>query len=105
VAHQRKIKDPISSSQAEILQYIDLLLNDLGVETRRKPNVLADNFLPYYPKHYRGLIEEFQRVQSRKQAGYAEPAVPGTARATQVQGMLLVLLAIVLYTAILWLFR
>ncbi|KAF3011501.1 hypothetical protein E8E14_008043 [Neopestalotiopsis sp. 37M] len=51
----------------DFISYIDLLLSDLGIQTRRKSNPIADKFLPYYPKHYRGIVDEFKQLQARKQ--------------------------------------
>lgn len=62
---------------ADLPQYIDTLLSDLGINTTRKSNVLANTFLPYYPKHYRGLTDEFQEAQSKKQAGNPYPSATG----------------------------
>ncbi|TVY85300.1 FAD-dependent monooxygenase DEP4 [Lachnellula suecica] len=51
----------------DFLSYIDTLVGDLGIDTRRKRNPFAALFLPTSPKDYRGLIDEFQRVQAKKQ--------------------------------------
>ncbi|KAI1780608.1 cofactor FMO1 FAD enzyme [Hypoxylon cercidicola] len=50
----------------DFLSYIDLLLGDLGVSTKRKSNIFSDLFLPAYPRDYCGLIEEFRRAQLEK---------------------------------------
>ncbi|XXG97588.1 hypothetical protein Hte_003894 [Hypoxylon texense] len=50
----------------DFLSYIDLLLGDLGVNTKRKSNIFSDLFLPAYPRDYCGLIEEFRRAQLEK---------------------------------------
>lgn len=41
------------------LPYLDLLLNDLGLKSHRKPTQVAEIFEPYKPKDYRGLTREF----------------------------------------------
>lgn len=48
----------------DALPYMDLLLNDLGLRTHRKPSLLAECFDPYGPADYRGLIGEWKARQS-----------------------------------------
>lgn len=52
-----------------VQQYIDTLLKDLGINTRRKPNPFANLFVPIYPRDYRGLLDEFRKVRERKKLG------------------------------------
>ncbi|KAI1387728.1 cofactor FMO1 FAD enzyme [Hypoxylon trugodes] len=90
----------------DFVSYIDLLLSDLGVATRRKSNFLADKFLPNLPKHYRGLVDEYQRAQACKsQAGFAQSAILDTTPVTASQVMLFVTFVAVLGTLLLWLSR
>lgn len=54
-------------------QYIDTLLGDLGINTVRRSNPLAELFLPAYPKIYRGLVDEFKRAHAlRKRDALAD---------------------------------
>ncbi|KAI5867270.1 hypothetical protein GGS23DRAFT_547610, partial [Durotheca rogersii] len=87
----------------DYISYIDLLLSDLGVETRRKTNFLAHMFLPYYPKHYRGMTKEFWQVQIRKRGGKPVPADVGVDAGGWAQVMLLVMAVVVLCAAMFWL--
>ncbi|RFU31217.1 hypothetical protein B7463_g5094, partial [Scytalidium lignicola] len=48
----------------DALPYVDLLLEDLGLQRWRKGGVLAEIFQPYGPEDYRGLIMEW--VESKK---------------------------------------
>ncbi|TGJ85599.1 hypothetical protein E0Z10_g3178 [Xylaria hypoxylon] len=41
------------------IPYTDLLLDDLGLQTMRKPTVWANIFQPYLPSDYRELLEEW----------------------------------------------
>jgi hypothetical protein len=58
------------------------LVNDLGIKTTRKGNIFAELFLPTAPRHYRGLIDEFRRAQSKKQV-LAMQAAKATAAAAR----------------------
>ncbi|CAF1410949.1 unnamed protein product [Adineta steineri] len=49
----------------DFIQYIDLLLNDLGLKTRRKCNWLREIFEPYMPYDYKGLAQEW--LKQRKE--------------------------------------
>lgn len=50
-------------------QYIDILLQDLGLSQWRKlPNIPAEIFLRYDPTDYRGIVPEFQRLRKRRPA-------------------------------------
>lgn len=51
---------------ANLVQYIDLLLEDLGIKTQRKSNMFSELFLPILPKHYHGLIDEFRQSNAKK---------------------------------------
>ncbi|PLB33725.1 FAD/NAD(P)-binding domain-containing protein [Aspergillus candidus] len=46
----------------DLLPYLDLLLGDLGVSTRRKSTFWAHLFQPHGPGDYRGLVAEWKRV-------------------------------------------
>ncbi|KAF1934914.1 FAD/NAD(P)-binding domain-containing protein [Clathrospora elynae] len=50
----------------DYLSYIDTLAGDLGIEPRRKSNVLAEMFLRYKPSDYRGMMDEFRMAQKEK---------------------------------------
>ncbi|KAI1381396.1 cofactor FMO1 FAD enzyme [Hypoxylon crocopeplum] len=52
----------------DFLSYIDLLLGDLGIKTKRKSNPFSELFLPAYPRDYRGLVDEFRQSYSEKKA-------------------------------------
>ncbi|KAI1080408.1 cofactor FMO1 FAD enzyme [Whalleya microplaca] len=52
----------------DFLSYVDMLIRDLGISMKRKRNPLADLFLPTYPRHYRGLVDEFRCAHAKKQA-------------------------------------
>ncbi|KJK77031.1 hypothetical protein H634G_07607 [Metarhizium anisopliae BRIP 53293] len=43
--------------------YVDLLLNDLGLNVHRKQSRLMELVAPYKPRDYRGLMEEWQEAQ------------------------------------------
>ena len=47
------------------IPYIDMLLRDLGLKWRRKPNWSKEWFSPYGPKDYRGLIDEWRAADPR----------------------------------------
>ncbi|CAF1380431.1 unnamed protein product [Adineta steineri] len=49
----------------DFIQYIDLLLNDLRLKTRRKYNWLREIFEPYMPCDYKGLAQEW--LKQRKE--------------------------------------
>ena len=44
-----------------VIHYIDDLLRDMGVSTRRRRNPIAEHFLPAWPANYRTLGEERRR--------------------------------------------
>ena len=46
--------------------YVDLLLRDLGLETKRKPGWFSDLFTPYRLQDYRGLVQEWNAVRRPK---------------------------------------
>ncbi|KAI1878294.1 uncharacterized protein JN550_000476 [Neoarthrinium moseri] len=82
----------------DFISYIDLLLSDLGIQTRRKTNPFADKFLPYYPKHYRGIIDEFRQVQSWKREGKSEAVDSGVGAVKIVLvGLLVAFFATILF--------
>lgn len=49
----------------DALPYIDLLLRDLGINTRRKSGNLREIFEPYGPKDYVGIVQEWMRGRGR----------------------------------------
>ncbi|PSN74512.1 dimethylaniline monooxygenase (N-oxide forming) [Corynespora cassiicola Philippines] len=49
----------------DCLPYVDLLLKDVGVKNRRKDSWWKEIFTPYYPKDYRGILDEY--MQNREQ--------------------------------------
>ncbi|KAK0644425.1 hypothetical protein B0T16DRAFT_460485 [Cercophora newfieldiana] len=51
----------------DYLSYIDTLMGDLGLRVRRKSNFVAEQFSPYRPSDYKGLIQEYLR--SRGETG------------------------------------
>ncbi|KAI9730794.1 MAG: hypothetical protein M1818_008074 [Claussenomyces sp. TS43310] len=59
----------------DFLSYIDTLLHDLGIKTRRQSNLFTHLFLPVHPKEYRSLIGEFWSAYARKQVGRASDRV------------------------------
>ncbi|KAK3371075.1 cofactor FMO1 FAD enzyme [Lasiosphaeria ovina] len=46
------------------LPYLDLLLHDLGLETRRKPTALRELFEAYSQADYRGIVDEWLAKQA-----------------------------------------
>ncbi|KAI1503396.1 cofactor FMO1 FAD enzyme [Biscogniauxia marginata] len=50
----------------DFFSYIDVLLEDLGINTTRKSNPLAELFIPKYPRDYKGLTDEFKRALAVK---------------------------------------
>jgi hypothetical protein len=42
--------------------YLDRLMRDLGLRTKRHNGVLSDFFLPYSPHCYRGVVDEYMAV-------------------------------------------
>lgn len=47
-------------------QYLDIMLDELGVESRRKANPLAEWVSRYEASDYAGVVEEYQRNQARR---------------------------------------
>ncbi|OJJ48022.1 hypothetical protein ASPZODRAFT_64389 [Penicilliopsis zonata CBS 506.65] len=47
----------------DALPYLDLLLADLGIHSRRKRGLIADYVQPYGVEDYRGLVEEWKESQ------------------------------------------
>ncbi|KAG8861172.1 hypothetical protein FRB96_003122 [Tulasnella sp. 330] len=43
----------------DIMPYFDVLLHDMGLETRRKTSVLRERFTPYSAQDYRGIVDEW----------------------------------------------
>lgn len=50
----------------DFLGYIDVLLVDLGVETRRVNSWWRHLFMPVYPRQYQGLVPEFLAAKTGK---------------------------------------
>ncbi|CAO2653061.1 Nn.00g024720.m01.CDS01 [Neocucurbitaria sp. VM-36] len=50
----------------ESLPYFDMLLRDMGLETHRHGGLWRELTSPYYPRDYRGLVEEWQARQEIK---------------------------------------
>ncbi|KAF8251482.1 FAD/NAD(P)-binding domain-containing protein [Wilcoxina mikolae CBS 423.85] len=48
----------------DAMPYIDLLLGDLGLNTRRKQGLVSECFEPYGPADYVGLVEEWKKTQA-----------------------------------------
>ncbi|PHH91789.1 hypothetical protein CDD83_10285 [Cordyceps sp. RAO-2017] len=48
------------------ISYLDRLLGDLGVESRRNGNVIVDFFKPYGPHSYRGVVDEYMAHRSKR---------------------------------------
>ncbi|KAK3342082.1 cofactor FMO1 FAD enzyme [Lasiosphaeria hispida] len=51
----------------DFLSYVDTLLRDLGVDMTGKRNLLQELLQPVYPRDYRGLVDEYRRVQLLEQ--------------------------------------
>lgn len=49
----------------DAVPYLDMLLRDLGLETRRKGGVFAELFSPYGPEDYQGVNEEWAAAEAR----------------------------------------
>lgn len=47
-------------------QYFDVLLGDLGVNPRRKRNVMAEIFSPYNAADYAGVAEEYRQGRAKR---------------------------------------
>jgi dimethylaniline monooxygenase (N-oxide forming) len=60
----------------DFISYIDVLLEDLGVNTRRKSSWIMDTFEPYYPRHYKGIAQEYRDALKRRKAGRPSVAPP-----------------------------
>lgn len=58
-----------SNIDTDLEQYIDTLCRELGINTKRKSNMVSEMFAPYKPSDYNGLIDEFLRAQARKERG------------------------------------
>ena len=57
------------------LQYVDALCKDLGINPRRKSNIIAEYVSPYKPEDYNGIDEEYfaqKRISSTSKAKNAE---------------------------------
>lgn len=40
-------------------QYVDILCKDLGINSRRKSNLIAEIFSPYKPEDFSGFVDEY----------------------------------------------
>ncbi|KAF2865789.1 flavin-binding monooxygenase-like protein-like protein [Massariosphaeria phaeospora] len=47
----------------DCLPYVDLLLRDVGVQNRRKGSWWGERFTPYWPKDYRGIVDEYLELR------------------------------------------
>lgn len=61
-----------ANERASSAQYVDTLLKDLGVNTRRVRNPFTHLFVPAYPREFRGLVSEFRQAQAEKKSGGAK---------------------------------
>ena len=52
----------------EAIPYMDLLLNDMGLNNHRKKSFLAEVTTPYSPGDYTGLIDEWNTKEDGKGA-------------------------------------
>ncbi|KAK8102441.1 hypothetical protein PG984_015587 [Apiospora sp. TS-2023a] len=50
----------------DYLSYIDTLAHDLGLNTNRKPNMIAEMFTPYRPSDWRGLLSEYLAAEEKR---------------------------------------
>ncbi|KAF2469606.1 FAD/NAD(P)-binding domain-containing protein [Lindgomyces ingoldianus] len=50
----------------DCIPYIDLLLGDVGVRNKRKGGWWSECFTPYFPKDYKGIVEEFLECSKGK---------------------------------------
>lgn len=50
----------------EGVPYFDMLLRDMGLENHRHKGLWSELTSPYYPKDYKGLVEEWQAKQESK---------------------------------------
>ncbi|KAE8362922.1 cofactor FMO1 FAD enzyme [Aspergillus caelatus] len=50
----------------DYISYLDTLMKDLGLNPRRKKTFFEEWFIPYRPQDYRGLIQEYLTVHSRR---------------------------------------
>ncbi|KAF1994131.1 FAD/NAD(P)-binding domain-containing protein [Amniculicola lignicola CBS 123094] len=53
----------------ECLPYVDMLLKDVGVENRRKGTWWAERFTPYFPRDYKGIVEEYLALGKVEEEG------------------------------------
>ncbi|EUC28748.1 hypothetical protein COCCADRAFT_8915 [Bipolaris zeicola 26-R-13] len=58
--------DTIPDFAFESMPYIDMLLNDVGIETHRKRNQIAEIFEPYKPADYKQLAKEYLELREGK---------------------------------------
>ncbi|KAK9414809.1 putative FAD/NAD(P)-binding domain-containing protein [Seiridium unicorne] len=87
----------------DFLSYIDTLLGDLGINTRRDPNPFTNFFMPVYPRAYRGLVGEFWQAHARKRDGKHAADTAQTsahARRSTVAGVLALAVFALLFVAI-----
>ncbi|EMD88352.1 hypothetical protein COCC4DRAFT_149910 [Bipolaris maydis ATCC 48331] len=59
--------DSIPDFAFESMPYIDMLLNDVGIETHRKRNQIAEIFEPYKPWDYKELAKEYLALREVKE--------------------------------------
>ncbi|TFK50949.1 FAD/NAD(P)-binding domain-containing protein [Heliocybe sulcata] len=44
----------------DVVPYVDMLFNDMGLKSRRKRNIVAECFEPYGMADYRGVVDEYR---------------------------------------------
>lgn len=55
-----------------------MLLRDLGINHRRKGGGLKELFQPYSNKDYRGILEEWKRIQKEREQDEVEKGYEGS---------------------------
>ncbi|KAG0132009.1 hypothetical protein HOY82DRAFT_558639 [Tuber indicum] len=60
------------------LAYVSLLLRDLGINHKRKGGVLKELFQPYSSRDYRGILEEWRRIQKEREWDEVEKRSEGS---------------------------
>ncbi|KAF2703065.1 FAD/NAD(P)-binding domain-containing protein [Pleomassaria siparia CBS 279.74] len=51
----------------DCLPYVDMLLQDVGVQNRRKSSWWGERFTPYWPKDYAGIVGEYLGLKDARQ--------------------------------------
>jgi hypothetical protein len=47
-------------------KYIDSIFKDLGLQSRRKSNFIAEIFSPYRPDNFNGFVDEYLQNRDRR---------------------------------------